>query len=250
MVLIYKKVVVIGLAVIFAVMLSLNAYSAILINEILANGIIEHDSEWVELYNNESSDVNLTNFNISEAHSKNLTLNITIPSNGFVVLVENFTLFNATFPNVNQAIKIIEYGELVPNFELSNTNGAVRLYNSSGNKIDEIEYSQSASQENISIARYPDGSSASFNLSTLTPGAKNDNKAHQLNKWLTPYSNGTSISSLINISANITDDTAQVNALVDFNGTNFSMAKNGDIFYFLWNTSLNIQKRYNITIFY
>lgn len=237
---------------VFLAALTQNAYSEALINEILANGVIEPDSEWVELFNSENFDVNLTNFNISETSSKNLTLNTIIPANGFIVLVENFTLFNLTFPKVNQSgIKIIEYGEIVPSFELSNSGGIITLYNSSGKVVDSLEYKQSSSQENISIGRYPDGSSSIFNISTLTPGAKNDNQNPRLNKWLNPSRNSTNISSLTNIIVNLTDDTTQVNSsFINFNGTNFSMGKNGDLWEFLWNTSLNTQKNYNITIFF
>lgn len=250
---VFKKGGFIGFLIAVTIALSLNAYSAILINEILANGVIEPDSEWVELLNNESFAVNLTNFNISETSSKNFTLNATIPANSFIVLVENFTLFNLTFPRVNQSgIKIIEYGEITPNFQLSNSAGSVTLYNSSGEKIDSIEYVQSsATQENISIGRYQDGSSNIFNLSTLTPGAKNDAQAPKLNKWINPSKNNTNIGSLTNTTVNITDDTTQVNStIINFNGTNFSMAKNGNIWSFLWNTSSNIQKQYNITVFF
>ncbi len=248
-----KKVLVIILLVIFLLVLSLNAYSAVVINEILANGVKEPDSEWVELFNNDSSEVNLTNWNVSESFSRNFTLNTTIPANGFIVLVENFTLFNSTFPNVNQSgIKVIGYGEIVPNFELSNSGGTVVLYNSSGNKVDSIDYAQSSTtQENISIGRYPDGSSKTFNLSTLTPGAKNDNQVPQLNKWVDPSRNNTNISGLTTVTVNITDDTTQVNStIINFNGTNFSMTKQGDLWTFLWNTSLNINKQYNITVFF
>ena len=247
-----KRAVKVILLAIFIIISSLSSYSAVLINEILANGIREPDSEWVELLNNGSLEVNLTNFNISETASKNFTLNVTIPANSFIVLVENFTLFNSTFPSANQSgIKIMEYGEVTPNFELSNSGGTVVLYNSSGNKIDSIDYVQSTAQENISIGRYPDGSSSTFNISTLTPGAKNDNQLPMLNKWANPSRNNTNISGLTNIIVNITDDTTPVNSsVINLNGTNFSMTKNGDLWNFLWNTSKNSQKLYNITIFF
>lgn len=248
-----KKGALFALAIVLIIAMPPNSYSAVLINEILANGIREPDSEWVELFNNGSSAVNLTNFNISETGSKNFTLNAAIPAGGFIVLVENFTLFNSTFPNVNQSgIRIIEYGEITPTFELSNSGGAVVLYNSSGDKADSIDYAQSsASQENISIGRYPDGGSGILNISTLTPGMKNDNQAPKINKWLNPQRNNTNISAATNISVNITDDAAQVDsAAVNFNGTNFSMAKNGDIWLFVWNTSLNAQRVYNMTVFF
>lgn len=237
---------------VFLAALTQNAHSEILINEVLANGVIEPDSEWVELFNSGNFDVNLTGFNISETSSKNLTLSTIMPANGFIVLVENFTLFNLAFPKVNQSgIRIIEYGEIVPSFELSNSGGIVTLYNSSGKVIDSLEYKQSSSQENVSIGRYPDGSSSIFNISTLTPGAKNDNQNPRLNKWISPSRNSTNISGLAGIIVNLTDDTVQVNSsFISFNGTNFSMGKNGDLWAFLWNTSLNAQKQYNITVFF
>lgn len=249
---VFKKGVLICLLGIFLVVLSLNAYSAIVVNEVLANGLIEPDSEWVEIFNNGASEVNLTNFNISETSSSNFTLNLTIPANSFIVLVQNFTLFNSTFPDVNQSgVKIVEYGQIVPSFQLSNTGGTIDLYNTSGNKIDSLAYAQSsATQENISIGRYPDGSSNLLNLSTLTPGAKNDNQAPKLNKWIRPSRNNTNVNSSVNVTINITDDTTQINvSLINLNGSNLSLSRDGDIWFFLWNTSNFTSKSYNITIF-
>ncbi|MBI2654238.1 lamin tail domain-containing protein [Candidatus Woesearchaeota archaeon] len=233
-------------------MLSSNSYSAVLINEILANGLSDPEHEWAELYNNGTSDINLTNWKISETLSSNFTLNTTIQSKSFIILAVDFSTFNSTYPNVNQSgIRIINI--TISNFNLADTSGEVRLYNSSGILVDLMAYVQRSGKtfENISIGRYPDGSSSIFNLSTLTPGAKNDNKAPTLNKWANPSKNNTNISALTNITVNITDDTAQVNtSIINFNGTNFSMAKNGDVWYFLWNTGSNAQKLYNITIFF
>ena len=52
----------------------------VFINEFLADGPApEPDSEWVELFNNDSSAVNLNDWNITEqGASANLTLNISI----------------------------------------------------------------------------------------------------------------------------------------------------------------------------
>lgn len=245
-----------GLVIVFiavsAIILLPNAYSAVLINEILANGVDDPDSEWIELFNNESFGVNLTNWNISETSSGNLTLNTGISAKSFIILAGDFSAFNKTYPNVNlSGIKIINI--TISNFNLADTSGEARLYNSSGELADTLSYAQASGKafENVSIGRHPDGSSAIFNLSTLTPGAKNDNQAPKVNKWINPPRNNTNIGALINISVNITDDAAQVNStIVNFNGTNFSMAKNGDIWLFAWNTSLNVQKAYNITIFF
>ncbi len=247
-----KKVLVIVLLAIFLLVLPLNSYAAVVINEILANGLNDPNSEWVELFNNGTADVNLTNWNISESFSSNFTLNITILANDFIILTPDFKTFNSAYPNVNlSGIKVINI--TISNFQLSDSSGEVRLYNSSGALIDSIVYVQASGKtfENVSIGRYPDGSSNTFNLSTLTPGAKNDNNAPQVNKWINPSKNNTNISGVANVEVNITDDTVQVNStIINFNGTNFSMAKQGDLWTFIWNTSLNAQKRYNITVYF
>ncbi len=247
-----KKEVFIAFCTILAIILSPVSYSAVLINEILANGLNDPDSEWVELFNNESYAVNLTNWKISETSSSNFTFNATMPANGFVILAGDFGTFNSTYPNVNlSGIKIVNI--TISNFNLADSGGEARLYNSSGSLIDNVAYAQASGKafENVSIGRYPDGTSNMFNLSTLTPGAKNDNQAPHVNKWLNPSRNNTKISALVNITVNITDDTTQVNStIISFNNTNFSMAKNNGIWWFLWNTSLNIQKPYNITIIF
>ena len=231
---------------------SSNVNSSVLINEILANGLNDPDSEWIELFNNESTAINLTNWNLSESSSSNFTLSTTIPANSFIILSGDFKTFNSTYPNVDASgIKIINI--TISNFNLADTSGEVRLYNSSGALVDSIAYVQASGKtfENVSIGRYPDGSSNIFNLSTLTPGAKNDAQSPKLNKWINPSKNNTNINAVVNITVNVTDDTTQVNStIINFNGTNFSMIKNDAIWYFLWNTSLNIQKLYNITIFF
>lgn len=240
------------IALILFIALLPSSYSSVLINEILANGLSDPEHEWVELYNNGTSDVNLTNWSISETSSSNFTFNATISAKSFIILAVDFSTFNSTYPNVNQSgIKIIDI--TISNFNLADTSGEVRLYNSSRALADSVSYVQTSGKtlENTSIGRYPDGSSAIFNLSTLTPGAKNDNKAPIINKWTNPSKNNTNISAITNITINITDDTVQVNSTkINFNGTNFSMAKNGDVWNFLWNTSQNSQKQYNITIFF
>jgi len=249
---VFKKVLVIGLLVAFMLALSSNSYAAVFVNEILANGLNDPDYEWVELFNSGSFLVNLSNWNISESSSDNFTLNTVIFPNEFIILAADFSTFNATYPNVNQSgVKIINI--TTSNFNLADTSGEVRLYNASGSLVDSVAYVQASGKafENVSIGRYPDGNSAIFNLSVLTPGAKNDNQAPRLNKWLNPASNNTKVSAFTNITVNITDDTVSVNStIVNFNGTNFSMEKNGDIWHFLWNTSLNAQKQYNLTIFF
>ena len=227
------------------------ASADIFINEFLANGIIEPDNEWVELFNNGSSAIDLTEFSISETGSENLSLGVTIPAKGFVVLVENFTLFNSTFSNLNSTGVVVDYGEIVPSFQLSNSNGIIELYNNSGDKINSIEYAQASTQENVSVGRIPDGGSSIFNLTVLTPGGKNDNAVPVFNKWLNPAANNSFIKGWVNVTINITDAVYAVNvSLINFNNSNFTMSNAGDLWYFVWNTSLNTDKLYNLTIFF
>ena len=227
----------------------------VLINEFLANGIDDPKTEWIEIYNNASSSVDISNWNISDiaSNAKNFTIIDTIiPSKGFVILANNFTVFNSTFPGVNESgIKIIEYGPSTSSPSLSNTGDTLFLYNSSGGLVDTITYAQASTQENISVGRIPDGSSNILNLTTLTPGDKNDNAAPMLNKWLNPAANNSFIKGLVNVTVNITDAAHSVNvSLINLNNTNYTMNRNENLFYYLWNTSLNAEKQYNITIFF
>ncbi|MEK6948813.1 MAG: hypothetical protein AABX34_01230, partial [Nanoarchaeota archaeon] len=106
--------------------------------------------------------------------------------------------------------------------------------------------------ENVSIGRYPDGTKNIVNLSVKTPGAKNDNVAPVFNKWIIPSSNKTIVLSSLNITVNITDAASTVNtSLVNFNGTNFSMTKSGDLWFFLWNISKAIDNVvHNVTVYF
>ncbi len=247
-----KKEAIAVLIFIFSAALPLDAYSAVLINEVLSNGLDDPDSEWVEIYNNDNLNANLTNWRISETSSSNFTFSAVVPANGFIILAGDLETFVLAYPGVRLS-EITILNITISNFNLADTGGEIRLYDSSGSLADAIAYAQPSGKtyENVSVGRYPDGSQSFLNLSTLTPGAKNDAHAPKLNKWLNPPSNNTKISALVNVSVNITDDTGDVSsAIVNFNGTNFSMAKSGDVWHFLWGTRLNIQKTYNISIFF
>ena len=251
----FKEVFIILFSIFLIIFMASFALGDVFINEFLPNGLIEPDSEWVELYNNGSSSVDLANYNITESGaSANVTLNGTIPANGFIVLAENFTLFNSTYPNVNvSGIRIVEYGINVASFQLSNTAGNITLYNSSGSKINNVSYSSTS--ENVSEGRFPDGNESFSTFTAPTPGAKNDNAAPVFNNWVNPSKNTSFIGSLFNVTVNITDQIYTVNtSFMDFNGTNFTMNRSGDILYYLLNTSKYLEtaasSTYNITIYF
>lgn len=233
----------------FLILLSTNSFAEILINEFLPNSI-NTDHEWIELFNNGTSSVNLSDFNISEeAANKNFTIgNAAIASNQFVVLARKEAVFNQTYKEGKYIV--IEYGTAVPLLNLNDGGDSIFLYNSSGTLVSSVlKYANPG--ENISIGRYPDGKPSLLNLSTLTPGARNDNQAPVLNKWFNVARNNSQIGGLVNLTVNVTDDTTQVNStIVNFNMTNFTMSKDGDLWWLRLNTTPYEQKRYNLTVFF
>jgi hypothetical protein len=236
-------------SLLFAIVLFVPVVEAVIvINEVLPNGLLEPQSEWVELYNTENVAVSLNDWNITEQGANaNITLNMTIPANGFVVLVRDFQTFNTTFPNKNSTGLVVEYGALVPLFQLSNTAGNITLYNASGEKEDNVSYSSTA--ENVTFGRYPDGSQNIVSLATLTPLAANDNQAPSVQKWVTPSSNNSNVARLVNVTINATDDASAVQAaLLTIDNANVSMLQNGDVWYFLWNTSAVQNGVRNLTV--
>jgi len=230
----------------------------VFINEFLPDsnftGAQDKFGEWIELYNNGSALVNLNNWNISENSGTNFTINtsITIPSQGFVVLAYNLTFFNEIYPDVNvSGIKIIEYGSVVSSWVLNNGQDNISLYNASGDLIDSfLNFADPG--ENVSIGRYPDGNSNNFNFTALTPGDNNDNAAPVFNKWVAPSLNSSFIAGLFNITVNITDAVHPVNiSIMEFNNSNTTMNRSGDLFYFALNTSLFDDLLYNnLTIYF
>ena len=110
-------------------------HADIFINEFLPNSV-DKGYEWIELFNNGTSAVSLSGFNVSEeSASQNFTIgSITISSNGFIVLAQNETIFNQTY-NLTSAT-IVEYGPSVLSLDLNDGNDSIFLYNASGSIID------------------------------------------------------------------------------------------------------------------
>ena len=248
--LIFRKNLLLGILAALAMLFIVQSASgAVFINEFLPNSA-NTNHEWIEIYNNGTIAVDLNDYNISETGaSQNFTISgISIAASGFAVLARNSTLFNYTYSNKSGLI-VIEYGPIVPSLNLNDGGDSIYLYNASGGLIDSIlNYANPG--ENVSIGRYPDGNSSIVNLAIQTPGEENDNEVPVLNEWIRPAANST-VKGAINITANITDVTSSVDsALVNFNGSNYSMANYGDIWYFVWNTALNADGRYNITAYF
>ncbi len=222
--------------------------AAVVINEVLPNGLLEPQSEWVELYNDGNAARSLNGWNLTEQGANgNVSLNVTIPAQGFIVLVRDFSVFNTTFPNKNSTGLVVAYGSIVPSFQLGNTAGTISLYNQSGELVDNVSYASTS--ENVSFGRYRDGSQTILSLPTLTPGTQNDNQPPTLNTWSFPPSHNSNVAGVANITLNATDDASAVAlGVLAIQGSNFSMQQNGDIWYFLWNTSLAQNGKLNLTV--
>ena len=237
------------LLAVLLVFMSSFVHADIFINEFLPNSV-DKGYEWIELFNNGTSAVSLSGFNVSEeSASQNFTIgSITISSNGFIVLAQNETIFNQTY-NLTSAT-IVEYGSSVLSLDLNDGSDSIFLYNTSGSIIDST-LNYGGPGENVSIGRHPDASSNIINLSVQTPGDNNDNASPVINKWANPSANNSFINGLVNVTVNITDAANSVNvSLINFNNSNFTMNRSSNLFYFVWNTSLNAETIYNITIFF
>lgn len=126
------------------------AASGIYINEFLADPGTDGE-EWIEIYNNLSSEVSLGGWMIDDADGGSdpftIPSNTTISGKGFVVFFGNRT-----------------------KVQLNNAGDVVRIYDSNGRMVDSVSYADS--RQNVSIGRIPDSGSI-FNMTTPSPGSSN-----------------------------------------------------------------------------
>lgn len=121
--------------------------SDIVINEIFANPENE-DDEFVELYNNSDSEIDLSGWIISDL-VKNYTITDTkISPKGFLVLEKSLT-----------------------GIALNNSNEKVTLIELNGNQIDTFSYESTI--ENTSLSRSPDGIGDFYSGTNVTKGTNN-----------------------------------------------------------------------------
>ncbi len=257
-----RKGAVITLLFLFAIALSPNVYSDVIINEIMYNPSAtqgdDSDLEWVELFNNGNQKINLENFTING----NSFDDANITAGGFVIVARelidgadsDLNSFEAYYGN-NDGIwnsTDASYIAVDGNFVLENTAPADIINLSNGSYTQLVNYTDFlslANGNNKTLIFYNENFTESAFING-TPGSNNDQFAPDFNKWANPSSNSSRISGLFNITVNITDATAVNAALVNFNNTNFSMSQNNGLWRYLWNTSLYSQLQFNITIFF
>lgn len=224
---------------VFSLLFVVQGVSAdVVVNEFLPDGIVEPNSEWVELFNNGTSAVNVSNFTITdnEANSNFTIPDILLTPGAFILLVQNSTQFNATFNSTlvfNNSVPAIVYGAAASGLQLANGGDEIILFNGS---VQVANATYTASAENVSQGRFPNGVASQVSFTRPTPGTKNDNQPPTLNAVLNPLNN-TFVKGNVTIRVNVTDAVHAVNAvLVDFNGTNNTLTQAGDIWSFVWVT--------------
>ena len=167
---------VIGICLVFLIAKSANA---IVINEIMYDPSgTDGDREWIELYNNEAIDINITGWRFYEAgtdHTLRLIQgDMIIPKDGYVIIVNDDTDFLSDYPDFN--------GTLIDSaFSLLQDGEFICIRNSSLTSIDCVNYSSTwgADDNGKSLERKnPDEESNEDNwaesiLDKGTPGMKN-----------------------------------------------------------------------------
>jgi len=110
----------------------------VVINEINYNSADDFDAgDWVELYNNDVEDIDISGWVFKDENDDHI---FTIPDNTilgqgqYLVLCNDSTLFVSCFPAVNNWVGDFDFG-------LSGGGELIRLYNSSSDLIDYVEYS-------------------------------------------------------------------------------------------------------------
>lgn len=126
------------LLLISLILLSINSNSQIVINEINYKDAIDFPTkDWIELYNNTGSAIDISNwvFKDSDDLHEFVIPNGTIMQAGsYLVLVQFLADFQALFPGVSPVIGDFEFG-------MSGGGELIRLFNSSNELVDFVEYS-------------------------------------------------------------------------------------------------------------
>jgi hypothetical protein len=124
--------------------ISTSASAAVVINEIMYNSPGLPDVEWVELYNSGDIAVELDDWYLLDdnaIHPICLLSGVLLPGN-YLVVVGDFTLFNARYPGVtNTNINAFDPGGA--GFGLGNTSDSVLLYDDDGMLRDNVTYFES-----------------------------------------------------------------------------------------------------------
>jgi hypothetical protein len=118
-----------------------SAQSDIRINEIMYNPPgTDADLEWIELYNNDTTAINITGWKFYEADTNHrLTFvqgSMVIPVTGYAIIADNATAFLNEHPECKCTV-------MDSTFSLRNSDEYIALKNATSNLVDEVTYNSS-----------------------------------------------------------------------------------------------------------
>ena len=126
------------LLLISLIVFSINANSQIIINEINYKDALDFPTkDWVELYNNSAITVDISNWvfkDDDDLHEFVIPNGTTMTPGSYLVLTQILADFQALFPGASPVIGDFEFG-------LSGGGELIRLFNSSNELVDFVEYS-------------------------------------------------------------------------------------------------------------
>jgi hypothetical protein len=155
---------------------SMQLSNGIIINEIMADTIADESlNEWIELYNNENEQINVSGFIIGD-DSDNDTIEgglynkegTIIPAFGYAILTDEATRVYNNFNVSNDAMGLYVDDSSIGGYGLSNNGETIYLYDNHGNLMHKVTYNKTT--EDLSWA-YLNGS---LRKSNPTPGFPND----------------------------------------------------------------------------
>jgi hypothetical protein len=111
------------------------------INEIMYNPPgADTNHEWIELYNNDTTDINITGWRFYEAETDHRLTpvqgSMVIPVGGYAIIADNATAFLNDYPECNCTV-------IYSLFSLHNTEEYIALKNATLDIIDEVAYNAS-----------------------------------------------------------------------------------------------------------
>ncbi len=112
---------------------------AIVINEINYKSGDTNADDWIELYNPNSSSVDLSNWQVKDdddSHSFTIPASTTIAGEGYIIVVKDTEDFTSVFPDISNFVGDLGYG-------LGSSSDAVRLYDANGILQDQVYYASS-----------------------------------------------------------------------------------------------------------
>jgi len=143
-----------------------NTNTSVVINEVLYNPTPETQGnetyEWIELYNNNDDDIDISGWIIGDSNSNDIIPNLThIKAKGFALITNNEEI--NTFWIIPETTTLIYLNSSIGG-GLNNSGDAIHLKNSTNNTVDSISYGSNTDVFSPSISNVTEGKSISRSL--------------------------------------------------------------------------------------